>query len=153
MLIQRYAQLWFFINGSETSFSTNISHAIFYLLTTSLYLVALLLEIFSNICTVIIWYPLSAAINFEINISFLIKPFSYMITTVWTKTSISQDQKELSMPNRKRFLPLSKGFHLKPTFLKGESMTLNTYLLYSLPYWNLKFNPSLTNFYWYVVAF
>ena len=31
-------------------------------------------------CIVIICYPVCGVINFEINISFLIKPFSYMTT-------------------------------------------------------------------------
>ena len=38
----------------------------------------LLLEISSNMCIVIVFYPVCDAINFEIHFSFLIKPFSYI---------------------------------------------------------------------------
>ena len=41
-------------------------------------LLPLLLEMLGNMCTVIICLPTSDVMNFEINLSFLTKPFSYM---------------------------------------------------------------------------
>ena len=38
----------------------------------------LLLEILGNVCIVIICYPVCDVINFEIKVSFAIKPFSYV---------------------------------------------------------------------------
>ena len=39
----------------------------------------LLLEISSKVCVAIVYFPGFDAINFEINLIFLIKPFFYMI--------------------------------------------------------------------------
>ena len=44
------------------------------------------LEISGNMCIVIIFFSACDVINFEINLSFLIQPFSYMKKQVKTKT-------------------------------------------------------------------
>ena len=44
------------------------------------------LEISGNMCIVIICFSACDVINFEINLSFLIQPFSYMKKQVKTKT-------------------------------------------------------------------
>ena len=76
-------------------------------------------------CIVLICFPVYDVINFEINLGFLIKPFSY------TKKS---GQKFKNLNNEKSFLVdiesifyHPKGFSLKrikPTILVGESPTL-----------------------------
>ena len=50
---------------------------------------ALLLEILGNVCIAIICFSIDEVINFEINLSFSIKLFSYMIKKVRTKIQIS----------------------------------------------------------------
>ena len=45
----------------------------------------LLLKTLANMSIVIIWFPVCHVINFEINLSFLIKPVSYM-----TKKSVQK---------------------------------------------------------------
>ena len=47
---------------------------------------SLLLEILGNICIVIVYCPVFDVVNFEINLSFLIKPF-FDISTFLTKKS------------------------------------------------------------------
>ena len=64
----------------------------------------------ANIGTVIICYPDFDVINFEINLSFVIKPFSYMTKKV-----------------RKKSFIIFKGLSLRlinQTFSEGESPTL-----------------------------
>ena len=87
-MIQLYAQFWFFIKGSGTSFSTtfgvwffkeNISRISFYWLTKSDSLVAFICWDTGQLCIVIICCPASDVINFEINRSFLINSFFYII--------------------------------------------------------------------------
>ena len=57
--------------------------------------VILLLEILGYSCIVITYFPVDKFINFEINISFLIKSLSYMTKKVGTKIWISEERKEL----------------------------------------------------------
>ena len=93
-----------FIKRSGTSVSTtycvwffkkNISHVIFFNGRNFIVWLPLLLEIFGNMCIVIIWYPVCDIINFEIKHSFLIKPFFYI-----TKNS---GQKCKYLKNKKSF--------------------------------------------------
>ena len=63
----------------------------------------LLLEKLGNICIVIICFQVWDAANFEINHSFLIKPFPYVTKKVRIKIQISSDQKELFRRNKKHF--------------------------------------------------
>ena len=81
-MIQRYGKFLFFGKGSGTSFSTafcvwflkkNTSHVIFYQLTKRFPLPP---EILINICIAIVCELGCDAVNFEINLIFLIKPFS-----------------------------------------------------------------------------
>ena len=69
----------------------NISHVIF------------LLEILSNSCIVITYFPVDEFINFEINLSFLIKLLSYMTKKVGTKIWISEERKDLLRWKKKHF--------------------------------------------------
>ena len=68
---------------------SNISHVI------------LLLEILGYSC--ITYFPVDEFINFEINISFLIKSLSYMTKKVGTKLWISEERKELLRWKKKHF--------------------------------------------------
>ena len=88
ILIQRYAQLWFFIKGSGTSyldmhFVYDFSRKIFPILCStnwpnfSVWL-PLLLEIWDNIYIVTICCQICEVINCEMNLSFLIKTFFYV---------------------------------------------------------------------------
>ena len=62
----------------------NIPHVIFYQLIIIISL-PLLLEMLGNMCIVLVCFPGCDIINFEINLGFLIKPFSYMTKEVRTK--------------------------------------------------------------------
>ena len=44
-------------------------------------------------CIVIVWFPVDDAINFEINLSFLTKPFSYMTKKIRTKLKCLKNEK------------------------------------------------------------
>ena len=66
----------------------------------------LLLEILDNICIIIICCPVCDVINFEINLSFPIKPFFLCNLKVRTKSYISQEWNELLTWNKKRFSSL-----------------------------------------------
>ena len=67
------------------------------------------LEIFGNMYIVIICF-LVCDISFEIKLSFLIKPFSYMTKKVRTKIKISSEQKGNLRLNKKHFSSFVKGF-------------------------------------------
>ena len=49
----------------------------------------------SNMCVVNINFPVYGVINFEINLSFLIQPFSYMTKKARTQIEISWEEKEV----------------------------------------------------------
>ena len=75
--------LFFFVKRSGTSFSTTTYYQekYFFMLypiywPNFTFWLPLLLEILGNICVVIIFCSVFDVINFEINLSFLIKPFS-----------------------------------------------------------------------------
>ena len=90
LLIQRYFQFWFLKKSSGTSFSTaffkkNISHVTFYNWPNLVVWLLLLLELFGNMCILIIRLPVCDVMNFEINLSFLTKPFSYKTKNVKAK--------------------------------------------------------------------
>ena len=79
-----------FWNSFHASFSAwflkkNISHVIFYKLTSFHCLITLLLEILGNTCAVIVSFPDCDVINFEINPSLLIKSFFHLTKKVRTK--------------------------------------------------------------------
>ena len=63
----------------------------------------LLLQILGNMSIVNISFPVEDVINFETNLSFLIKPFTYMTKNV---------TKELLVWNKKHHLSILKGFQL-----------------------------------------
>ena len=54
----------------------------------------LLLEILGNMCIAIICFPIYDVMNFEINLSFLIKSIFHTTVKVSTKNRISQEEKE-----------------------------------------------------------
>ena len=61
----------------------NISHVIFW--TNFIAWFPALLEILGILCDVIICFSVRDVINFEINLSFIIKPFSYMTKQEFSK--------------------------------------------------------------------
>ena len=72
--------------------------------------------------------------NFEINLNFLIKPFSYMTAKVGTKIKYFENEKRAFKMRSKTFffiffkdLPLKQ---IKLTFLEGEIPTLSKYLAF-----------------------
>ena len=78
-----YSQSWFFRKWSGNSFPTTFCVWFFlkkffscYVLLTEI--LPLLLQILGNMCIEIVCFPGCDAINFEINLNFLIKPFFYM---------------------------------------------------------------------------
>ena len=87
ILIQRYAQFWFFKKGSGNSFSAtfrvwffeeNVSHVIFYSWPNFIAWLPLLHEILGNMCIAIVCFQGCDVTNFETNLIFLIKPFLNM---------------------------------------------------------------------------
>ena len=74
----------------------------------------LLLEILVNRCIAIVCWPGCDVIEFEIDLIFLIKPFSYMLSlkNIKTKILISWERKELLTWNEKYFASFLKGFQL-----------------------------------------
>ena len=88
-----------------TSYSINWQYSITWL--------RLLLEILGNKCIVMIWCPVCEVINFEINLSSLIKPFSYM-----TKKS---EQKCKYPQNKKKFFIIFKRLSVVRNSLRPES--------------------------------
>ena len=87
----------------------------------------LLCDILSDMCIVIIWQSGCDAINFEINLIFLTKPFFLHDQNVKTKIYIYWEQNELLRWNKKHFSSFIKSFHwnLQNNFLEGESSTLS----------------------------
>ena len=78
-----YSQSWFFRKWSGNSFPTTFCVWFFlkkffscYVLLTEI--LPLLLQILGNMCIEIVCFPGCDAINFEINLNFLIKSFFYM---------------------------------------------------------------------------
>ena len=59
----------------------------------------LYLEILGNMCTVIIYFPVDGVTGFEINLSFLIKPLSYMTNQFFADQS---QNKNLNIIKTKR---------------------------------------------------
>ena len=109
-----------FIKEYGTSFSTticlwffkkNIAHVIFYYLKNFIVWLSLLLEILGDMCIAILCCLVCDAINFEINHSFLIKPFFYITKKPRHKNKISQERKQLLTWNKKHFSSPLKGFH------------------------------------------
>ena len=95
LFIQRYAKVWFFTKGSWTSFSTAFC-VWFFLRKTFVLLYScnwpnlivwlpLLLEILGNMCIAVTCCSVYDFINFENNLSFLIKLFWYINKKVGTK--------------------------------------------------------------------
>ena len=74
---------------------------------------SLLLQISGNMCTVIVCYPVCNVINFEINLSFLIEPFSYMTKNSEKKLKYLKNEKgEIKSGNKKHFSSFLKDFQL-----------------------------------------
>ena len=76
---------WFFKKEFGTSLSTTFCGWLYkkkmcYILYWSNFVLwlPLLLEISGNICLVFVYYPVCDVVNFEINLSFFVKLFSYM---------------------------------------------------------------------------
>ena len=102
LLIQKYTQFWFFRKGSATSFSTIFSVWFFKKNVSQLYSInwpnfiawlSLLVDILGKRCIIIICFPICNDMNFEINLRFLIRPFSYIIEKSEQKTKYFQRKK------------------------------------------------------------
>ena len=85
-MIQRSTQFWFFIKGSGNSFSNTLCVWFFkkmFLMICSINWpnsidwLPFLLEILFNMCIAIVCWLAGDVIDFEINLIFLIRPFSY----------------------------------------------------------------------------
>ena len=70
----------------------------------------LLLEILGNMCIAIVCYPGCDAMDFEINLAFLIEPFFLHDQKFMTKTLISWEPKELLRWNKKHFSSFERAF-------------------------------------------
>ena len=70
----------------------------------------LLCEIMGNMCIAIVWKPICDAMNLEVNLIFLIKPFFLHDQKVVKKTETSWEQKELLRWSKKHFSSFLKEF-------------------------------------------
>ena len=83
-------------------------------------------------CNLVICFKVYEVINFENNLSFLIKPFSCVHEQKnQDKIQISEELKELLRSDKKYFfickrLALKQVKQKSPTFLEGESPTLRS---------------------------
>ena len=83
-------------------------------------------------CNLVICFKVYEVINFENNLSFLIKPFSCVHEQKnQDKIQISEELKELLRSDKKYFfickrLALKQVKQKNPTFLEGESPTLRS---------------------------
>ena len=103
-MILRYVQFWFFRKELGTSFTAHIVYDFSkkicgsYSINWFSFIVRLhlLLEILGNVCIMITSYLTYEVINFQIKLSFLIKPFIYMTKmsgqkSLWTKFHKQRD--------------------------------------------------------------
>ena len=79
-------------------------------LSNFIVLLPLLLESLSIMCIVIIYFPVCGVTNIEINLRFLIKPFSYMAEKVRTKIWICLQRKRLFRWHKCHFKSVLKSF-------------------------------------------
>ena len=90
----------------------------------------LLCEILGNMCIASICISCCEAMNFEVNLMFLIKLFFLHNQKVMTKIEISWERKELLRWNKKHFSSILKGFQSRK---KHKSNTCeNTYSTYAI---------------------
>ena len=110
----------FLEKSSGTSFSTkisawvfkkNVSHVILYQMTKYC-LMPLFLQILGNLCIAIISFSVDGVMDFELNFSPLIKPFSYMTNYCRTKIKIFKERKDLLRWSKKYFSSFLKDFQL-----------------------------------------
>ena len=110
----------FLEKSSGTSFSTkisawvfkkNVSHVILYQMT-KYYLMPLFLQILGNLCIAIISFSVDGVMDFELNFSPLIKPFSYMTNYCRTKIKIFKERKDLLRWSKMYFSSFLKDFQL-----------------------------------------
>ena len=123
-MIKKYVKFWIFRKGSGTSFSTAFYVLFFekgflmiYYINWPSFIVwlPLLLEILGNMCSGIAFFSVCDVINFEINLSFIAKSFSYMTRKL--------EQRFKYLENTKSFLgeikkALFKSFEL-PEIVSG----------------------------------
>ena len=84
-----------------------------------------LLEILGNMCIVIICCSVCEVINFEVNLSFLIKLFSYITKRSEKIVNISRRKTAFNMKQKESFIILRVFIEVNETnFLEDESPTL-----------------------------
>ena len=105
LMIQRYAQFWFFTKGYGTSFFTTLLSRFFKKNVSYMYSINwpnfvawlhLLLDILDNIC-ILIFSPLCDILNFENSLSLLIKPFFYITKKPGQKCKYLKNEKSFNM--------------------------------------------------------
>ena len=129
-----YSQSWFFRKWSGNSFPTTFCVWFFlkkffscYVLLTEI--LPLLLQILGNMCIEIVCFPGCDAINFEINLNFLIKSFFYMTKKLRqifknvSRAKMSREQELLIFTN-------IKGLSVAENCLRLESVPLNSFFLH-----------------------
>ena len=117
-MIQRYAQFWLFKKESRNYFSTT-----FYGFSRKMFLILyfihwpnffvwlpLLLEILGNMHTAIVCFPGFDVINFEINLTFLIKWLFYMTKNSRQKFEYLENKKSLGGEIRSIFHYFHRAF-------------------------------------------
>ena len=109
-MIQRYGQFWFFRKGPGNSFPTtfcvwffkeNVSYIIW---RNSIAGLPLVLEILANISVTNVCFPGCDVINFEINLTFLIKPFLYTTKKSGQKFKYFDNEKDFKVKQKAFFI-------------------------------------------------
>ena len=150
-MIQRYAQIWFFRKGSETSFlphSVNdFTRKVFLMLyyinwPNFVVFFLLLLKIFDNICFSIACFQACDVINSEIKLVFLVKLFCYMTKKSRQKFKYIENEKSF-WGGIKAFSVILKRLWIAKNCLRPGSAPLNHLLVYGLVPWWLTMLPAL----------
>ena len=129
-MIQRYAQFWFFRKWSGNSFFSIFWVWFFRKMFLVLYFInwpsfivwlPLVLEMLDNMSIWIVCFPGCDVIDFEINLIFQIKPFSYITKTSKQKVKYLENKKR----NKKHFFVIFTGLSIARNCLRHENATIN----------------------------
>ena len=112
-MIQRHAQIWFFSIGCSNSFFTRFWVRFWRKIFLMIYSInwrnfivwlSLLLEILDNVCIAILCFQGFDAINFEIDLIFLIKSFFYLSKKSWRASKYLENKKAFKVKAKAFFI-------------------------------------------------
>ena len=104
------------VSFSACTLQKNVSHVIFYDWANSILCVPLVLKMLGNMLNVIICLRVCYIITFQINLSFLIKPFSYMIKRSEQKFRCHKNEKCVEHEIKRIFHHFKRAFSCQKLF-------------------------------------